>query len=88
MVHGFAWNQNRTAKNTVDACTNGMQENLQDELQAFEKDLSILLVRFMKICDKVEHQVGPAMATPKVAAPVAPVPPQPKQKPIDLRAYA
>ena len=65
-----------------------MHESLQDELKAFEKDLSILLVRFMKICDKVEHQVGPDMASPKAAAPVPPSPPQPKQKPIDLRAYA
>ena len=65
-----------------------MHESLQDELKAFEKDLSILLVRFMKICDKVERQVGPAMQTPKAVAPVAPAPPQPQQKPIDLRAYA
>lgn len=84
-VRGFAWNQNRTAKNTVDACTNGMQGNLQDELKAFEKELSILLVKFMKICDRVEGQRTSAPLPPQASAPVAPTPP--KQKPIDLRAY-
>ena len=61
-----------------------MHESLQDQLKAFEKDLSILLVRFMKICDQVEHaqSVPPGAPTPAAAAPKPPA-----QKPVDLRAY-
>lgn len=39
-----------------------MHEDLKEELKAFEKDLSLLLVRFMKICDAVEKaKARPAM---------------------------
>jgi hypothetical protein len=31
-----------------------MPGSLQEELKQFEKELSLLLVRFMKICDQVE----------------------------------
>ena len=46
-----------------------MPVSLEAELKAFEKDLSILLVRFMKICDAVEaDEKGP----PVEAAPAPP----------------
>jgi hypothetical protein len=78
-----------TLKKALVACSNGMHDSLQDELKAFEKDLSILLVRFMKICDKVERQTASAPMAPSMAAPVAPkAPAPPTQKPVDLRAYA
>lgn len=31
-----------------------MQASLEQELKQFEKELSLLLVRFMKICDQVD----------------------------------
>ena len=65
----------------------GMQDSLQDELKAFEKELSILLVRFMKICDRVDatHQASPR--APAKPAPVSAAPQPPAPKPVDLRAY-
>ena len=63
-----------------------MQDSLPDELKAFEKELSLLLVRFMKICDRVEQQNLQGPTPPQATAPVAPA--LPPQKPVDLRAYA
>lgn len=64
-----------------------MHDNLEDELKAFEKDLSLLLVRFMKLCDKMQLQTALVPARGKTAGPTAP-PAPPPPKPVDLRAYA
>ena len=48
-----------------------MQPSLEQELKQFEKELSLLLVRFMKICD----QVDAAKAQPPAEAPKPPAAP-------------
>lgn len=48
-----------------------MPDSLQQELKEFEKQLSILLVRFMQLCDRVEGR-PPGAPEPRVN--VAPLP--------------
>jgi hypothetical protein len=65
-----------------------MQPSLEQELKQFEKELSLLLVRFMKICDQVEAaKAGPAVEAPK--PPAAPKPPMAAKRPeSSFAAYA
>ena len=51
-----------------------MRVSLEEELKAFEKDLSVLLVRFMKICDAVEAAGG--STPPKPEMPTTKLPPR------------
>jgi hypothetical protein len=88
-IHCSAWNPITTVKSGGAAAKLGMemQRSLEEELKAFEQELSLLLVRFMKICDAVEKQGSPKPAVQTVAQPARPMP-HAAPRPVDLRAYS